>query len=49
MRNRIFIPVEDERGSGQYIWTVDKDAQGNVTKKRLYGLRYVPLTDAPKH
>ncbi|KAE8449979.1 hypothetical protein EG329_007118 [Mollisiaceae sp. DMI_Dod_QoI] len=46
---RIFIPVEDERGSGQYIWTVDKDAQGNVTKKRLYGVRYVPLTDAPKH
>lgn len=46
---RIFIPVEDERGGGQYIWTVDKDAQGNVTKKRLYGVRYVPLTDAPKH
>ncbi|CZR57446.1 related to protein-L-isoaspartate(D-aspartate) O-methyltransferase [Phialocephala subalpina] len=44
---RIFIPVEDERGGGQYIWTVDKDENGVVTKKRLYGVRYVPLTDAP--
>lgn len=45
---RIFIPVEDESGGGQYIWTVDKDVNGKVTKKRLYGVRYVPLTDAPK-
>lgn len=45
---RIFIPVEDERGGGQFIWTVDKDVDGKVTKKRLYGVRYVPLTDAPR-
>jgi len=45
---RIFIPVEDADGYGQYIWTVDKDAKGEVTKKRLFGVRYVPLTDAPK-
>ncbi|TVY87205.1 putative protein-L-isoaspartate O-methyltransferase [Lachnellula willkommii] len=45
---RIFIPVEDPNGRGdQHIWTVDKDAKGVVTKKRLYGVRYVPLTDAP--
>lgn len=45
---RIFIPVEDAIDGGQYIWTVDKDVHGKVTKKRLYGVRYVPLTDAPK-
>merc|ERR1711939_684708 len=45
---RIFIPVEDARGGGQYIWVVDKDANGSVTKKKTYGVRYVPLTDAPK-
>lgn len=46
---RMFIPVEDEEGvGGQHIWAVDKDAEGNVTKKRLFGVRYVPLTDAPK-
>lgn len=45
---RIFIPVEDPNGSGQYIWVVDKDANGIVTKKKTYGVRYVPLTDAPR-
>ncbi|KAI2634430.1 protein-L-isoaspartate O-methyltransferase [Xylaria nigripes] len=45
---RMFIPVEDQRRRGeQYIWVVDKDENGNVEKKRLYGVRYVPLTDAP--
>ena len=43
---RLFIPVEDENGIDQYIWNVDKDEKGNVTKKKLYGVRYVPLTDA---
>ncbi|KAI1742806.1 protein-L-isoaspartate O-methyltransferase [Xylaria scruposa] len=45
---RMFIPVEDEQQRWeQYIWVVDKDEQGNVEKKRLFGVRYVPLTDAP--
>ncbi|KAI1147930.1 protein-L-isoaspartate O-methyltransferase-domain-containing protein [Nemania diffusa] len=45
---RMFIPVEDEGSRWeQYIWVVDKDEQGKVEKKRLYGVRYVPLTDAP--
>ncbi|KAI0449906.1 protein-L-isoaspartate O-methyltransferase [Xylaria acuta] len=45
---RMFIPVEDEGRHGeQYIWVVDKDEQGNVEKKKLFGVRYVPLTDAP--
>ncbi|KAI0593212.1 protein-L-isoaspartate O-methyltransferase [Biscogniauxia sp. FL1348] len=44
---RMFIPVEDSRGE-QFIWTVDKDADGKVVKKKLYGVRYVPLTDAPR-
>lgn len=46
--DRIFIPVEDPKGYGdQHIWVVDKDEKGEVTKKKLYGVRYVPLTDAP--
>ncbi|KKY30345.1 putative protein-beta-aspartate methyltransferase [Diaporthe ampelina] len=46
---RMFIPVDDEDGGGgQHIWAVDKDAQGEVTRKRLFSVRYVPLTDAPK-
>ncbi|KAI0445227.1 protein-L-isoaspartate O-methyltransferase-domain-containing protein [Xylaria telfairii] len=45
---RMFIPVVDEgRSWEQHIWVVDKDEQGNVEKKRLFGVRYVPLTDAP--
>jgi protein-L-isoaspartate(D-aspartate) O-methyltransferase len=43
---RLFIPVED--GDGQYIFVVDKDEKGVVERKRLYGVRYVPLCDAPK-
>ncbi|KAG9024453.1 hypothetical protein FRB95_011466 [Tulasnella sp. JGI-2019a] len=47
---RLFIPVEDEASfyAGQSIWQVDKDENGNVTKKQLFGVRYVPLTDASK-
>ncbi|KAG4028772.1 hypothetical protein MFRU_019g00610 [Monilinia fructicola] len=45
---RMFIPVEHPRGLGQHIWVVDKDGEGKVSKKMLYGVRYVPLTDAPR-
>jgi len=46
---RMFIPVEDSDGWGsQWIWVVDKDKDGKVTKKKDMGVRYVPLTDAPK-
>ncbi|RAL61971.1 hypothetical protein DID88_002460 [Monilinia fructigena] len=45
---RIFIPVEHPRGLGQHIWVVDKDREGKISKKMLYGVRYVPLTDAPR-
>lgn len=44
---RMFIPVEDEESGDQWIWVVDKDIEGKVKKERLYGVRYVPLTDAP--
>ncbi|CAN8104676.1 unnamed protein product [Discula destructiva] len=46
---RMFIPVADEDGGagGQSVWVVDKDAEGRVEKRRLFGVRYVPLTDAP--
>jgi protein-L-isoaspartate(D-aspartate) O-methyltransferase len=44
----MFIPVDDdETGSGQHIWSVEKDEQGAVTQTKLFGVRYVPLTDAP--
>ena len=46
---RLFIPVEDERGGGgQWIWVVDKDEKGDVRRRKDMGVRYVPLTDAPK-
>lgn len=31
----------------QHIYVIDKDKEGNVTRKKEYGVRYVPLTDAP--
>ncbi|KAM4055792.1 protein-L-isoaspartate(D-aspartate) o-methyltransferase (PCMT) domain-containing protein [Hirsutella rhossiliensis] len=44
----IFIPVDDDRdGYSQHIWRIAKDDSGNVSKERLFGVRYVPLTDAP--
>ncbi|KKK14275.1 hypothetical protein ARAM_000670 [Aspergillus rambellii] len=55
---RMFIPVnaDDERGAlervafggGQYIWVVDKRADGSVHKEKVFQVSYVPLTDAPK-
>ncbi|KAI1802537.1 protein-L-isoaspartate O-methyltransferase [Daldinia bambusicola] len=46
---RMFIPVAaGEDGWEQYIWVVDKDETGKVRKERSVGVRYVPLTDAPK-
>jgi protein-L-isoaspartate(D-aspartate) O-methyltransferase len=45
---RMFIPVGGGDNRDQYIWTVDKDVDGTVTKKKLYGVRYVPLTDPPE-
>ncbi|KAF9051878.1 protein-L-isoaspartate O-methyltransferase [Panaeolus papilionaceus] len=42
---RMFIPVGDYM---QYIEQIDKDEHGNVTSKRVMGVRYVPLTDKDK-
>jgi protein-L-isoaspartate(D-aspartate) O-methyltransferase len=41
---RMFIPVGT---ASQHIWQVDKDANGEVTQKKLMGVVYVPLTDFP--
>lgn len=41
---RMFIPVEDQPGL-QNIYQVDKAADGAVTKLKVCGVRYVPLTD----
>lgn len=47
---RMFIPVDDDGdGFSQHIWCVDKDEEGEVTRRKLFGVRYVPLTDAPKN
>jgi len=43
----MFIPVEDKVGR-QWIWVVDKDEKGVVKQEKTMGVRYVPLTDAPK-
>ncbi|ROV92231.1 hypothetical protein VPNG_09654 [Cytospora leucostoma] len=47
---RMFIPVDDTPGveKAQHIWAVDKDENGVVTKKKLFAVRYVPLTDPPQ-
>ncbi|KAF1966780.1 protein-L-isoaspartate O-methyltransferas-like protein [Bimuria novae-zelandiae CBS 107.79] len=42
---RMFVPVEE--GHMQHIYVVDKKEDGSVEKKKLYGVQYVPLTDAP--
>ena len=44
---RMFIPVEEGWGN-QWIWVVDKDERGEVRRRKDMGVRYVPLTDAPK-
>lgn len=53
---RLFIPVESSNdtsltssvGGGQYIWVVDKKADGSVHKQKVFQVKYVPLTDAPR-
>ncbi|EST05144.1 Protein-L-isoaspartate(D-aspartate) O-methyltransferase [Kalmanozyma brasiliensis GHG001] len=43
---RMFIPVEEQDGSGeQNIWQVDKAPDGSVSKEKICGVMYVPLTD----
>ena len=41
---RLFIPVEESYM--QHIYVIDKAEDGSVTKKKEYGVQYVPLTDA---
>ncbi|KAF2466720.1 protein-L-isoaspartate O-methyltransferase [Lindgomyces ingoldianus] len=42
---RLFVPVAE--GWMQHIYVVDKKSDGSVERKKLYGVQYVPLTDAP--
>ncbi|KAF2267656.1 protein-L-isoaspartate O-methyltransferase [Lojkania enalia] len=42
---RLFVPVQE--GWMQHIYVIDKDKEGNVKREKLYGVQYVPLTDAP--
>ncbi len=43
---RLFVPVAD--GWSQHIYVIEKKKDGSVEQKKLYGVQYVPLTDAPK-
>lgn len=47
MHCRMFIPVGD--AYEQYIWVIDKKEDGSIERKKSFGVRYVPLTDAPEH
>jgi len=42
---RLFMPVEED--FNQNIYVIDKKKDGSIEKQKLYGVRYVPLTDAP--
>jgi protein-L-isoaspartate(D-aspartate) O-methyltransferase len=41
---RLIIPVGPE-GGNQYMEQIDKDLDGNVSRQKLFGVMYVPLTD----
>ncbi|ORY15872.1 protein-L-isoaspartate O-methyltransferase [Clohesyomyces aquaticus] len=42
---RLFVPVAE--GWMQNIWVVDRKEDGSVERTKLFGVQYVPLTDAP--
>jgi protein-L-isoaspartate(D-aspartate) O-methyltransferase len=37
-----------EEGLTQHIYVIDKDKDGNVSREKLYGVRYVPLVSSDK-
>jgi protein-L-isoaspartate(D-aspartate) O-methyltransferase len=42
---RLFVPVKEE--GQQWVFVIDKKSDGSVVRERLFGVQYVPLTDAP--
>ncbi|KAF1839665.1 protein-L-isoaspartate O-methyltransferase [Decorospora gaudefroyi] len=43
---RLFVPVAE--GYMQHIYVIDKKEDGSLERNKLYGVQYVPLTDAPE-
>ncbi|KAJ4347667.1 hypothetical protein N0V95_005210 [Ascochyta clinopodiicola] len=43
---RLFVPVSD--GWSQHIYVINKREDGSIDQNMLYGVQYVPLTDAPE-
>ncbi|KAI5478037.1 protein-L-isoaspartate (D-aspartate) O-methyltransferase [Pseudohyphozyma bogoriensis] len=44
---KMFVPVGPD-GGDQSVWLVEKALDGEVKKDRLFGVRYVPLTEREK-
>jgi len=42
----MFVPVVEDDNGRQAVFVIDKDKHGVITRKRLYAVMYVPLTDA---
>ena len=41
---RLVMPVEDATSGHQWIWLVEKNAEGEIRRKRTLPVRFVPLT-----
>lgn len=41
---RLIAPLTDRPSGNQWIWLLDKDADGRITKRRMLAVRFVPMT-----
>ena len=51
--SRLIIPIKIDGGyniyGNEHIYIIDKDKRGIVTRKKLFGVRYVPLVQSKSH